>query len=730
MLEQLDHSASKELSERRQVTPVDNPLHNDWAAIALICLACLFAFGNSLQANFSSDDILHVHYAHKSFNGHPDLLLKAWTEAWPDRSFHLHYRPGVELSYALDYLIWQGKPFGYHLSNLLFHMTSATFLFLSTRLLTIGRSRFDGHSIALLSALIFATFPAHSEPVCWIAGRVDCLCAAFLFISLWSFLKHAQSCRISLKVLSLSCFAACLLTKEMGACLPLIVTLWSLLYETSSTLSLQSRLRDALAHSLPYWGMLATYLCVRALVLGDPIGGYAGSGADLVWRDLVPRWLHPLWLTALAFPLRPLANGGCDLLAQTLQALYVLTGATLLWRIIRARPDKSDIRFAGFLTCAFALALLPVIPVFYISPLLQGGRFFYLPSAFLAGLLAIGLWGRSPSNKHKSRGVTINLMLSTGLIATFATAAQRNNLAWIESGLQLSAMQSQISDELKRMPEEEQLVVLNLPNSHNGTHLFYLFEMLQRFVAPPFQSLDLSGKIAALEPVSFGQNVMLNKTRLQESIAQKDLQFYLWDKQQRKLCPLSKEQLSSLSGNGSEGEHPRQSDNELNLNIREIEFRGAAGHSFRQCRYESKLPIRPGSYDWLELVATACPVAERTAVDTALEVSWAPVRRNFFDNQKPFQLPLCADGKPHRYLLPLGEDKNWSLSESIDGLYSQVLTPNVLVAIKSARLLSGRMYSPHLAVHKDNFVTLNNGLHQLRGDHAVFDFDATAVPNA
>jgi hypothetical protein len=730
MLEQISNSVYKELPEQPQTNVIVRLLGNDWTAVALIGLFCFLAFGSALFGNFSSDDILHTYYAHKIFHGRPDLLLKELIAAWPDRSFHLHYRPGVELSYAGDYLLWQGNPFGYHLSNLLFHCVSTAFLFLTTRLVLAGNGRLDAHFIALTAALLFAVFPTHAEPVCWIAGRVDCLCGAFFFIALWSFVKHSKSNRVRLKTLSLATFAACLATKEMGACLPFVISLWSWFFDSSQASSFGARLRYVSIKTLDYWAVLAAFLLGRSLVLGNPLGGYSGAGADLVWRDLLPNLLHPHWLTTLAYPLRRLAADGPDSLAQNLQTIYILVGSTIIWKLLRVAPGRSDRRIIFFFAWMVLLSFLPVLPVFYISPLLQGGRFFYLPCASLMVLFTFALLGPGSSTKDRHCQRIVGLLLSGGLLFCFIAASQRNSSTWIDSGLQLHTLKSEIAAEIEHLPKEKQLVIVNLPNSFNGTHMFYLFEMLQRFVSPPFCLAKLSDRIAALEPVSFGQKVLLNKARLKEMISADSFRFCLWDMKRRRLQTLSQQQLASLStqpSNWQVGAKPAQ---DLKLSIREIEFKGSGKSFLRQCRYETSLPIQPGHYDLLLLVATAKPAVNSKPFDASLEVSWVPSHQCYFGHHDPFKLALTADGKSHTYIVPLGEQKSWSLSEQIDGLQSRVKGRNVSVEIQSARLLSGKQYIPSLSANPSRFATLSNGLHRLKEGQARFDFDASDLPDA
>lgn len=97
-----------------------------------------------------------------------------------------HYRPVQNISYFFDYLVWNADPYGYHLSNLFWHVGSGILLYFLLRgLLEPFRERFDDGGRRLLSAaafvvaLLWVVHPVHSAAVDYISGRADSL--AFFF---------------------------------------------------------------------------------------------------------------------------------------------------------------------------------------------------------------------------------------------------------------------------------------------------------------------------------------------------------------------------------------------------------------------------------------------------------------------------------------------------------------------------------------------------------------------
>ncbi len=118
-----------------------------------------------------------------------------------------YYRPLATLSFAIDAKIWSSNVFGFHLTNLLFHIGAGVLLFLLLEELinmkpsiSSGKKEFlserneveskGKRSIpAFIIALFFLIHPIQTEAVTYINSRGDSMYAFFLFASLWLFTK-------------------------------------------------------------------------------------------------------------------------------------------------------------------------------------------------------------------------------------------------------------------------------------------------------------------------------------------------------------------------------------------------------------------------------------------------------------------------------------------------------------------------------------------------------------
>jgi len=111
-----------------------------------------------------------------------DILL-------PGTSYY--YRPIIELSYYLDNLFWGMDASFMHLENILIHAANAVLLFLvATRVADSGTMHCT--EFPLLTALLFALHPLHTEAVSWIAGRTDPLAAFFVLLATYHLFVYVK----------------------------------------------------------------------------------------------------------------------------------------------------------------------------------------------------------------------------------------------------------------------------------------------------------------------------------------------------------------------------------------------------------------------------------------------------------------------------------------------------------------------------------------------------------
>ena len=167
---------------------------------------------------------------------------------------YMPFRPVVNVSYALDRVLWSYAPLGYHLTNLVLHAIVVVLLFLWLRRLLDDagaaasveegrRATYRGWA-AFAGAALFAVHPMQAETAGYISARSELLCGTFLLATLL-LTRRAKNVGGTLTVSrrwlsaagALACGVLAMLSKEVAAALPVLVVAydWLVLPGTSDS---------------------------------------------------------------------------------------------------------------------------------------------------------------------------------------------------------------------------------------------------------------------------------------------------------------------------------------------------------------------------------------------------------------------------------------------------------------------------------------------------------------
>ncbi|MBX7072116.1 MAG: tetratricopeptide repeat protein [Pirellulales bacterium] len=137
----------------------------------------------------------------------------------PTTQVAANYHPVTLLSHMLDCQMYGlARPWGHHLSSLLWHAAAACMLFLALLRMT---SRV--WPCALVAAL-FAWHPLHVESVAWVSERKDVMSAFFWFLAMWCYVGYVRGSRLQYWGVAIS-MALGLLSKPMVVTLPFVLLL-------------------------------------------------------------------------------------------------------------------------------------------------------------------------------------------------------------------------------------------------------------------------------------------------------------------------------------------------------------------------------------------------------------------------------------------------------------------------------------------------------------------------
>lgn len=320
-----------------------------------------------------------------------------------------YYRPTVFISMVVDKGIWGISPFGFHLTNIIFHSIS-TALFYFLALLVLEEFRVERkETTAFLSSLFFAVHPMHVESVSWIAGRTDLLCGLFLFLA---FIFHILSYRkLWFLILAAACFFLSILSKEVAVAFPVVALSFDLL--SRKIASRRNILRYAVYAVLT---LLYLYLRGRAFISIPEIASqsiqksvHEGSHIWGVLKILLGSYLF--YINKLAFPFEFNA-----FITTVPGDFYYLVSSILVISVLFAIGFVSIIKrkdVAAFSILWIFVTLGPscLIAIFVISSTPLAERYLYIPSAGYCLLIGYLILEAGKNIKAQKAGLVFGFLL-------------------------------------------------------------------------------------------------------------------------------------------------------------------------------------------------------------------------------------------------------------------------------------------------------------------------------
>lgn len=200
---------------------------------ALIVLACIIVYANTLTAPLVLDDIDYI--VKNPTLRDWDVFARAQNSDLTGlgKNFLIPFRSRVVafFTFALGYRIHGLSPFGYHIANLLIHISSAlTLYWLMTMLLRTPRGQiiddegFTDRWTPLLAGLLFAVHPLQTQAITYVSQRFTSLSTLFYLLALALYVRSrietVQKRGLMLYVLSSVAVLLAARTKEIAFTLP------------------------------------------------------------------------------------------------------------------------------------------------------------------------------------------------------------------------------------------------------------------------------------------------------------------------------------------------------------------------------------------------------------------------------------------------------------------------------------------------------------------------------
>ena len=397
-------------------------------AAVLIALASFAAFVPALGNEFVNWDDYETLVENSRYRG------LGWPQLrWMFTTFHMgHFQPLSWLSFALDYLVWETNPVGYHLTNLILHALNAVvFFFLARLLLACTVKAVDARQVGLTlgaaaAALLFSIHPLRVESVVWATERRDVLSGLFYLLALHQYVVAQTRAQVSpsrrLLAASVLFYALSLLSKATAMTLPAVLVLLDVypLRRLPGNLSAWTKreYRLIFLEKLPFVALAVLFALIAVFAQQDtgalrPMQQYFISYrvaqvfyavCFYLWKSIAPFGLSPLYELPFDF--------------DTWMPLFLLSAAavvTITITFYRLR-ERWPAPFAAWMY--YLITLAPVAGIAQSGPQLVADRYSYLSClswALLFGGGFAGLWIFLQHDRARHRW-TLAASSATGLV--------------------------------------------------------------------------------------------------------------------------------------------------------------------------------------------------------------------------------------------------------------------------------------------------------------------------
>ncbi len=386
--------------------------------IAVLVLAAAVAYAGSFAGTWISDDV-------DTIAPNPVLRSLTWANLRTlatERTDGTNYIPLNFLSLAIDRQIWGPNPWGFHFTNLAFHVANAIVIFFL--LLRLQESR----GIAAAASLLWLLHPVQVESVAWISERKNVLSTLFFVLAFLEWLRFSERPTPWRYVLVLLFYLSALVSKVNTIVLPVLFLVCEI------ALHRRLRMREVLL-TVPMFAIGA--LIAWANLHDNPSHGvaYHGGSLEVTLRTsatTIPRYW---WNVVAPFDLStyypvPLRASWIDPTVAGAVAFIVALVALTLWLAAHGHPEAFWLAWFG-ITLAPMLNLVPF-------PALMNDRYLYIPLlGALVPLLRLGARLLARVGAHSVGPALVGaIALGLGILTVWRVPAFRTPLSlWADMGL-------------------------------------------------------------------------------------------------------------------------------------------------------------------------------------------------------------------------------------------------------------------------------------------------------
>ncbi len=343
----------------------------------------------------------------------------------------VYYRPFVGVTLGVDHLLWAWKPWGYHLTNLVFHCINVLLVFWVVSILLEKDERRDW--VALSAALLFGLYPLSTESVCWISGRTDILAFTFFALAVAIHILYRKRDRGWLLALSALSFLLSLFSKEVGLAFIFLVPFLDFVVLGFP----RSRKWKTLLSYCPYLAVLLLYLYLRKASI-QPVEERlaAFASAKVAFGGKGKPLLDGLsaigfYVRRALFPFRPnlfigAIPGGYGINLGVLALFLLALACSTFLSLFKGRG-----RWVAFSMWWFLVSLMPVLPLAAtgVAKTPVADRYLYLSSFAVVFLLSWLFW---KVGKGWREGISLGMVFTLLISLSFFAVTFKRCVTWTD----------------------------------------------------------------------------------------------------------------------------------------------------------------------------------------------------------------------------------------------------------------------------------------------------------
>ncbi|MFC1477941.1 tetratricopeptide repeat protein [Candidatus Margulisiibacteriota bacterium] len=390
-----------------------------WRPYAWIVLAIILLYSKALFFGFTyfDDDsfILKNYYFNKDIGS----VFRVFFQDHFISNRDVYYRPLVNISYIIDAQFAGTGTFGYHLTNILFHIIASCLLFAC--LLQIKYQR----GLSFIFSLFFAVHPLQVQAVAWIPGRNDSLLAVFILLTFLFFLMSIETKKVLYTAAHFICFALAVFTKESGILIALLCFIYLyFIYKEKRTLLSKIILPAGWAAIFTAW-LIMRHIAFTGPVTINPVN------VIKTWLLNIPAAIQFLGKIVFPFNLSVVHVMADTTFIYGIIALFLVSAAVILTRRKRRNYIFLSLGWFGLFLAPMFIWLNPQgeLPYFLEHRM-------YLPMiGFIIIMLETGLAGSLIDRKKPVLIMALLILIIFSVLTFIHTDVFRDRLSFWQSAV-------------------------------------------------------------------------------------------------------------------------------------------------------------------------------------------------------------------------------------------------------------------------------------------------------